>query len=310
MPITDRKSAEAWLKDQPHPVQVAFAARSALRALPAIAQANDATLREIALPVLRAILTSGVAGTCPTAELTRSADAAATSGTSVASPSAAYAAAATAISSGEGKPTEVFLRPLWPGGAPPEGLARQYEKFRSFWKDDAPVWTFWHSWYEDMLAGRPVDWDFLRQVVLLPDEDWKAGPERIADRIEDLQTRIKLQRRLEELERQLAATARDGTGIGGNNPPEPIEAETHLPREIFFVLQSTGGLKAETERCVPDKNRIRSAIRALSGVLAEIREWTGGKLDWCVPTGLGYLALHDTKIRQVIDAAEAWLKTL
>ncbi|MBL3594209.1 hypothetical protein JMM63_01200 [Rhodovulum sulfidophilum] len=136
MPITDRKSAEAWLKDQPHPVQVAFAARSALRALPAIAQANDATLREIALPVLRAILTSGVAGTCPTAELTRSADAAATSGTSVASPSAAYAAAAAAISSGEGKPTEVFLRPLC---APPEGLARQYEKFRSFWKHDAPV---------------------------------------------------------------------------------------------------------------------------------------------------------------------------
>ncbi|WP_201151816.1 hypothetical protein [Rhodovulum sulfidophilum] len=69
-------------------------------------------------------------------------------------------------------------------------------------------------------------------------------------------------------------------------------------------------LKAETERYVPDKNRIRSAIRALSGVLAEIREWTGGKLDWGVPTGLGYLARHDTKIRQVIDAAEAWLKTL
>ncbi|MBL3594208.1 hypothetical protein JMM63_01195 [Rhodovulum sulfidophilum] len=91
-----------------------------------------------------------------------------------------------------------------------------------------------------MLAGRPVEWDFLRQVVLLPDEDWKAGPERIADRIEDLQTRIKLQRRLEELERQLAATARDGTGIGGNNPPEPIEAETHLPRKIFFRFAAKG----------------------------------------------------------------------
>ncbi|MCE8439544.1 hypothetical protein [Rhodovulum sulfidophilum] len=170
MPITDRESAQAWLKGQPHQVQVAFAARSALRALPAIAQANDATLREIALPVLRAILTSGVAGTCPTPEVMR----------------------ADAMSDGEGESVDVFLRPLWPGGALPEGLARQYEKLRSFWKDDAPVWTFWQSWYEDMLAGRPVDWDLLRQVVLLPDEDWKAGPERIADRIEELQTRIKL----------------------------------------------------------------------------------------------------------------------
>ncbi|MBK5924523.1 hypothetical protein CCR90_12195 [Rhodovulum sulfidophilum] len=105
----------------------------------------------------------------------------------------AYAAAAVSrLQRGKGKPTEVFLRPLWPGGAQPKGLARQYEKLRSFWKHDAPVWTFWRNWNEDMLAGRPVDWDFLRQAVLLSDEDWKAGPERIADRIEELQTRIKL----------------------------------------------------------------------------------------------------------------------
>ncbi|MBL3559687.1 hypothetical protein [Rhodovulum sulfidophilum] len=125
MPITDRESAQAWLKGQPHQVQVAFATRCALRALPAIMSDKDAALRGLALPVLRAILTSRVAGTCPTPEVMLAVDAAST---------ATYAAASVdaAMSGGEGESVDVFLRPLWPGGALPEGLARQYEKLRSF----------------------------------------------------------------------------------------------------------------------------------------------------------------------------------
>lgn len=61
--ITDRESAKAWLEDKPREVQVAFAARCALRALPALS-----SKREI-LPFLRALLTSGVAGKCPTREM-------------------------------------------------------------------------------------------------------------------------------------------------------------------------------------------------------------------------------------------------
>ncbi|WP_155773951.1 hypothetical protein [Rhodovulum sp. MB263] len=211
-------------------------------------------------------------------------------------------------------PADPFRRPLWPEGELPELRAQDYDKLRAFWQQDPHVWTFWESGYADMLAGRPVDWDLLRQVVLLPDEDWNAGPERIADRIEELRARIGLQRRIEELERQLAAAARDRTGMGGNNPPKPIETEA----ELMIVWQPLEELKAEAGREIPDKDKIRSAISALSGVLAEIGKWTGGKLDravdkaidWSVPAGLGYLALHVAEIRQVIDAAEAWLKTL
>ncbi|MBL3587108.1 hypothetical protein JMM61_17255 [Rhodovulum sulfidophilum] len=73
MPITYQQRITAWLKDPPHQVQVAFAARCALRALPAIMRANDAALRGSALPVLRAILTSAVAGIWPPPEVMRSA---------------------------------------------------------------------------------------------------------------------------------------------------------------------------------------------------------------------------------------------
>ncbi len=81
----------------------------------------------------------------------------------------------------------MFFLPLWPLSLLPNGLAEEYEKLCSFWQAEAPVWAFWQSWYEDMLAGRPVDWDFLRQVILLPNGDWKAGPGRIAERISGLQ---------------------------------------------------------------------------------------------------------------------------
>ncbi|OLS52581.1 hypothetical protein BV392_11605 [Rhodovulum sulfidophilum] len=114
-----------------------------------------------------------------------------------------------AMSGGEGESVDVFLRPLWPGVALPVGLARQYERLRSFWKDDAPVWTFWQSWYKDMLAGRPVDWDFLRQVVLLPNKDWEAGPERIASLIGEMRPEVSPEPvRRDLLERQAARLVR------------------------------------------------------------------------------------------------------
>lgn len=86
-------------------------------------------------------------------------------------------------------PADIFRRALWIKGEIPDGLSEHYEDLKSFWAESPRTWIFWQNWYEDMLAGRPVDWDFLRQVVLLPDEDWKAGPERIAERISGLQAR-------------------------------------------------------------------------------------------------------------------------
>ncbi|TDX28294.1 hypothetical protein [Rhodovulum visakhapatnamense] len=357
MAITDLENTEAWLKVQPREVQAVFAARCALRGLPAIRRANDRTVRQIALPLLRAILSSGVAGTCPTPEVIRSAAAAAANSyTRSGSASATYATRsassaarligfdaaasaffatrfaasdaaasqvlcatdydAAAISNVDGDPASVFLTPLWPGGAFPKKLARLYDKLRAFWQKDASVWDFWQTWYEDMLAGRPVDWDFLRQVVLLPDEDWKRGAAHIARLIEKLRAKRDLQGSIEDLEQDLTGTASSRLGLGGNNPPEPLDQDSQLPAGLLIVWAPLQELKEEAEKQAPDPARLRKATDALILALAEIATWCRRKLDratdkaidWGVPAGLGYLVLHQDKIRAVIEAAEAFLK--
>jgi hypothetical protein len=75
--ITDEGSARAWAQDQRHEAQIALAARCALRALPGIAPGYNELLAEIALPILRAILTAAVATTRPDPEAGRAARAAA-----------------------------------------------------------------------------------------------------------------------------------------------------------------------------------------------------------------------------------------
>ena len=98
MAITDEKSAKAWLEveGRTHEERIALAARAAMRALPGLGSAHDAALGDLALPVIRAMLTSGVAANLPTPEVKDAAHAAAApfsarSARSVAR-SAAYAA--------------------------------------------------------------------------------------------------------------------------------------------------------------------------------------------------------------------------
>lgn len=95
MAITDEESAKAWLKDKPREVQVAFAARAALRAAPGLGTNPRVILGVLTLPVLRPMLTSGVAAVYLTPEVIEAAFSAGLS----AAHSAAYPAARSAVRS-------------------------------------------------------------------------------------------------------------------------------------------------------------------------------------------------------------------
>ncbi|WP_300018254.1 hypothetical protein [uncultured Roseobacter sp.] len=81
--IADRESAEAWLLKQSHQTQVWFASRCALRALPGLADWDEATKTGLTYSVLRALLIATAVATCSNNDVVALADAAALSHRSV-----------------------------------------------------------------------------------------------------------------------------------------------------------------------------------------------------------------------------------
>ncbi|MEO1788961.1 MAG: hypothetical protein AAFR34_04595 [Pseudomonadota bacterium] len=57
--------------------------------------------------------------------------------------------------------------------------------------DEAPIGTpgfqFWVDWYWSFLRGEPLDWELQRAVALIDHEVWEAGPERVAERIREIE---------------------------------------------------------------------------------------------------------------------------
>ncbi|MEM7724713.1 MAG: hypothetical protein AAF376_20490 [Pseudomonadota bacterium] len=159
--ITDEESARNWLKGQAQNVQIGFAARCALRALPGLGTDEDETLGELALPAIRAILTSGVAAVSPTPKVEDAADAAAlsalsTTATDAATHSAASAAlsaqaaatlsaASAACSNDAGRATSdgietLFSEHLWPTEEVPPFFEAPLAKLSAFWDQDRATW--------------------------------------------------------------------------------------------------------------------------------------------------------------------------
>jgi hypothetical protein len=79
-----------------------------------------------------------------------------------------------------------FTLPLWDGPAP-ERIAAAWKQTREEWaKAGGPVWAFWTQFTENALAGRPQDWPLLRDIALIPAEDWQGGADRVHPIIEGM----------------------------------------------------------------------------------------------------------------------------
>ena len=202
------------------------------------------------------------------------------------------------------------------------GHAEGDQSFLGFFSSDHAVWNFWKRWYEGMTAGRPLDWDLQREVALIPDDDWKKGPEHIARLIEEIEARFELKARIRELEDELASASRDRFGIGGNNPPEAIESAPSIAKEFAIIWAPLQDLKLEVERKDREPSRIAKLLALLAEALLHGLRWCASKADlivdtsikWAVPVvggtvvgGSGYLALNPDKLAAVIEAGKHWL---
>lgn len=133
--------------------------------------------------------------------------------------------------------------PLWPTPAP-EWFTTADRETRAIWAKDPPTWAFWEKWWDGVISGdMPFAPDLLRDVALIEDDIWQAGPREVAARINLLIQRHALQREAAAINAKLMEFISLTEGLGANlhnQPPNeelsPIKLRASL-REISQALK-------------------------------------------------------------------------
>ena len=100
--------------------------------------------------------------------------------------------------------------PLW-SVPPPAWIASALNSTRAHWQSD-PAHAFWRRWYDAAVAGTPLNWELQRDIALISDEDWQAGPKVVAERIAEIEAKARATRDMTELEQDLARLPPAPTG--------------------------------------------------------------------------------------------------
>jgi len=301
--VADRDALTAWLETLPPKARTGFAARAALRSLPAALARLDKKTEGFdgpgfVLACVLATLISGAAGTWPAPEMSAEIRSAAAAASAFSARSAAAAAAdSAALSAQPDDAAALFQGALWVNGQIPEGLRQHWEHFEA--AAPGTPWAFWADWYRGMLTGELMDWELQRRVALIEPDDWDKGPERIAQRIEQIREELGRETgadlgRAPELEpqtvkhlfenrtivsagaRSLSASImaefeafRAGTGL--NQTPElflPMEALPPVLTRIADILQ-TYEPDPQTERLLREEvGRLNARVKELESALA------------------------------------------
>jgi len=286
--IKDGESLEAWLQDRPPEDAMAIAHRTALRVHSLWSGAMDSEWARkadlTALPVLRLYLTSGVARKYPTPEVKAASTAAGAASASAtadrAASSASTAAAeiweqiridAAALLAG----LDLSQRPLW-SDTPPDWFTVADRNARAIWAKAPEPWHFWLRWWDGVLSGQQLDWELQKAVALIAEEEWRAGPERVAKRIAEIEARLALA----NTDNAETIEANPETGKLRLVPTSrlPDDIATYARRKISRALDLFGDTASNQYTAIsPDLGVLRAAIDDAANMPVEL-------LDACAST--------------------------
>ncbi|MEM7525799.1 MAG: hypothetical protein AAF360_19000, partial [Pseudomonadota bacterium] len=151
-----------------------------------------------------------------------------------------------------------------------------------------PAFTFWLRWYQRCLVGKPLNWEMQRDIALIPNPDWKAGPEHLAAEIAKIEARY-LRNRTATAER-IETRPEDPTRIQAVavtvDPPSLLE--TILNRIEDYLDDALKGnalsahssealkLKRVAEKYRHDPQRVEMDLMTVGGELS--RQMSSGDL--------------------------------
>jgi hypothetical protein len=83
---------------------------------------------------------------------------------------------------------------LWPDNVPP-AILFPWQRVREALSKQIRLgdtgWQFWIDWYEAQLTGADQNWEMLKEIVLIPDEDWKQGAAHVNAMIAEIVEKYK-----------------------------------------------------------------------------------------------------------------------
>ncbi|MGJ8618407.1 MAG: hypothetical protein ACSHWS_16310 [Sulfitobacter sp.] len=151
--------------------------------------------------------------------------------------------------------SEIYHRKLWHGSPVPSPTNQSLSEFWTLLQNEGANWQFWQDWYQGFLDGTPLNWNLQRDVALIPDEDWRKGPEHIAKVIHGIRVPYRLREEIVELEHQLANVSPGHGQMGHNRPPEPIE-DAQLTQIPEIIWADIGAIERELVTPKPDPERL------------------------------------------------------
>jgi hypothetical protein len=131
--------------------------------------------------------------------------------------------------------------PLWPKPAP-KWFTKADGETRAIWAKDPATWAFWEKWWDGVTSGdMPFSPELLRDVALIEDYIWQAGPKAVAERINLLIQRNALQREAAAINARLMEFIAFNEGLGANlhnQPPEDELSPVKLRATLGEILQA------------------------------------------------------------------------
>lgn len=116
------------------------------------------------------------------------------------------------------------------------------KRTRAIWAKDPPTWAFWEKWWDGVISGdMPFPPDLLRDVALIEDDIWQAGPREVAERINLLIQRHALQREAAAINARLMEFILLNEGLGANlhnQPPDDELSPVKLRASLREILQA------------------------------------------------------------------------
>lgn len=153
----------------------------------------------------------------------------------------------------------------------------------AIWDGDPPDrWAFWRRWWEGAKTGQPLDPELQLAIVKGIDEECWKDPDKVAERIAQIEDQFDLLLQTRELRAEFARAQAELASLrqrSHNQPPELVDGAIAQVSALTPLDEPLEAVERELEKPVPDPSALARAGQWLVDVAAKILSYCGKVSD-------------------------------